>query len=471
MSLKRNLFEYICLLFLWELLIAVPSLFGQGLSPYMSSKSQGSEKIQSEYPAIAKIIGRGAVSRNEKKHQDTQSVYYGSGVYVAELNDLGIVITNWHVVCDSNSSIEVKFPSFTSEGRVLLADEVWDLAAIIIHKPPFVPIPISLEVPQPNDELWVAGYGQTPGLEDFRMSSGKVLQYMILGVRENLPAETIALGVGVRQGDSGGPVLNQYGELAGILWGSNGKETMSTFCLRLQAFLTQAQFQLISSDLPSDQIFEQLQNGNAIKKISKASTPAQTALQASGIYPISSIPVYLTGKKGSHARNPLNGGTIPSMKGIPMRHPPYPPIESPTLLAQRQVIERVSPEVYPENAPYIKKKEKNRSAIASHHPQSNKKIFQNVAHEKPVSDPIDRKENLPENAKKIKIPQMTKNSSDSVSKSDPVEEKTTKNKEEDNTQNLGFFGNKSHIQTIIVICMILFLFFNSVRFLYIAREK
>ncbi|MDO5581642.1 MAG: serine protease [Planctomycetia bacterium] len=469
MSLKRNLFGYISLLFLWGLMIGIPSVFGQELGSFTSSDSLNSGKIQSEYPAIAKIVGRGTVSHNEKKLQDTQSVYYGSGVYVAELNDLGIVITNWHVVCDSVSSIEVKFPSFSSEGRVLLADEVWDLAAIVIRKPPFVPIPISLEVPQPNDELWVAGYGQSSGLEDFRMSSGKVLRYMILGVRENLPAETIALGVGVRQGDSGGPVLNQYGELAGILWGSNGKETMSTFCLRLQAFLTQAQFQLINTNLASDQIFEQFRIGSG-KKISKASTPAQTALQASGIYPISSVPVYLTGKKVSSSRNPLNGGTIPSMKGIPMRHPPYPPIESPTLLAQRQVIQRESPEVYPEDAPYIKRGKNENILASAENIQTEESLFRNPSGNPRNSGSNPLKKDT-SNGQNIPIPQMAKNTTTSLDSSGDSPEKSSENKETKELPGLGFLGTKSNIQMIIVVCMILFLFFNSVRFLCIAREK
>ena len=369
------------------LIIACFTFFGTVFAAYPNSTP-----IQTQYPAIGKVVGRGEVEENDQGQ--IQTVYYGSGVYVAEMGELGILLTNWHVVNGSNGLLQINFPNFQSEGSVLLIDEVWDLTAIVIRRPPFLPFPISLEVPQIGDELWVAGYGQDAGLGGFQMSSGPVLCYSFLGTNDSLPGETLAIGCGVRHGDSGGPILNRYGELAGLLWGSEGLLTMGTFCLRLQAFLSQAQFQLFNRTQSANQFFTDARAGKIEpKRITMPSTPARNALVASGVFPISSRPVYSARRlppprltvpiyykpafksdvaetseptKAPNAGNDSLG--LPSKEttseGEPspeflqkrkeyleahrngFQMPPYPAVESPTLLAQRKTIGRRNPEVY-----------------------------------------------------------------------------------------------------------------------------
>lgn len=427
-----------------------------------------SSSVQSEYPAVGKIIGRGEITVKKDENKETLPVYFGTGCYVAELNDYGIVLTNWHVVSDSKS-IQVVFPDFCSDAVVLLADETWDIAALVIHKPPFLPIPISLEVPQIGDELWVGGYGPEAGLNDFVMHSGKVYQYMILEPEKDLPAETISIKTGVRQGDSGGPAFNKYGELAGILWGTNGEETMFTFCLRMQAFLTQAQFQLINADQDPNAFFASMSSGKKIKKIIKATTPAQTALQSSGIYPISTRPVYLS----SDSKKSLEGGTIPSVKGIPLRHPPFPALESPTLLAQREVIGRSHPEVYPEDTPFLKKRPQTsvytRNSAEQENPFKNvsQSVIQGNAPEKLKVSQTGQETEIVQN--KEGIASDDKKDSDAAKK----EIKNPEKKAEENQNEKSLFYNfkMNDIQLGIVIVLLLFLFFNSLRFLAIAGEK
>ena len=357
----------------------------------------GSRSVQRHYPAIAKVVGRGPVETNDEGQ--TQAVYYGSGVYVAEMGNFGLLLTNWHVVNGSQGLLRIDFPSFQSEGAVILVDEVWDLTAIVIRRPNFLPFPISLEVPQIGDELWVAGYGQDAGLGGFQMSSGPVLFYSFPGTNESLPGETLAIGCGVRHGDSGGPILNRYGELAGLLWGSDGTLTTGTFCLRVQAFLTQAQFQLMNRMTSANQFFADAGAGKIeAKRISMPATPASNALVASGVFPISTRPVYRTGNlptprktvpifykpavqlempetseaqsrpipnagtdsldlptketKGANGTDEPNLDFLDRRKEYLAAHqegftmPPYPAIESPTLLAQRETIGRKNPEVY-----------------------------------------------------------------------------------------------------------------------------
>ncbi len=477
-------------------------------SPFRSRPTTLSGPVQTEYPAIGKIVGRGNVTENKSNHQEMQWVYYGSGVYVAELNDFGVVITNWHVVSQSDNSIKVVFPNYTSEGVVLLADEVWDLAAVVIRRPSFLPIPISLEVPQVNDELWVGGYGPESGLDNFQLQAGKVLQYMTLGVREGLPVETIAIEAGVRQGDSGGPVLNKYGELAGILWGTIDGWTMCTFCLRLQAFLTQAQFQLINMADDADTFFRKRHGNTTTKTITQATTPAKTALQSAGIYPISTRPVYQTNMTAVNS-DILESSTIPSVKGIPPRHPPYPPIESPTLLAQRQIIGRDNPEVYPESTPYLKKKggtprfvgvsgnEKQVFLDVASNSRMNISAPQNISSTNVSTPNVSAPQNVSipktekglnkesaQNKVPIKVPQTAKTSSNDNSGSGSVEDASkaqTNDTDKDDNQSasnqeegpkeISPFFRLFNAKFIVVSIFLLFLFFNSLRFLSIASEK
>ena len=464
-------------------------------------------KVQTEYPAIGKIVGRGKTIMQHQKQ--IQSVYYGSGVYAAEVLDYGIVLTNWHVVSESEASIQVLFGNFSSEGFVLLADEVWDLAAIVIRKPPFLPLPISLEVPQLGEELWVAGYGQYAGLNGFRIQSGKVIRYMTLVARENLPAETISIDAGVRQGDSGGPILNRYGELAGLLWGSDGTVTMGTFSLRLQAFLTQAQFQLINQSQITIGFFEHPENRPAIRKIEMASTPARTALQASGIFPISTRPVYTSayssaGSNGSvNALYPGNSRSVSASLSTVLPkpgngRPPYPPMESPTLFAQRKAIGRNNPEVYPPEM-LAQQREMAKISQSSNNEDVNtvtqtsvslsggtdRSIFREVSIQSdPSRHSSSARQGNRHDGELARLEGSTSNESEpsgsmvlipdsggEESGRNPVPGPSDGSTEENGLNELAFKFQLNDIQTILVVSLIFFLFFNAARFLAIAGEK
>ena len=71
---------------------------------------------------------------------------YGSGTLIDVRDNYGLVITNWHVVRDSQGPVEVMFPSgFTSQARALKVDADWDLAALVIWRPPVQPVKIAIK--------------------------------------------------------------------------------------------------------------------------------------------------------------------------------------------------------------------------------------------------------------------------------------------------------------------------------------
>ena len=181
---------------------------------------------QTAHPAVVRVtaLERGGAS-------------LGSGVLVAVNPSHGLVITNWHVVRDAAGAILVSFPDgFTSGAVVLKTDHTWDLAALAIWRPNVQPTPIATEPARPGDILTIAGYGA----DSYRAVSGRCTEYLSPG--GNNPAEIVELNVAARQGDSGGPIFNTRGEVAGVLFGANdsfleGHYTMGSYCGRVRQFV------------------------------------------------------------------------------------------------------------------------------------------------------------------------------------------------------------------------------------------
>ena len=176
---------------------------------------------QKPHPAVVRIVAA-----------EQGGASLGSGVLVDVNRDQGLVLTNWHVVRDARSAVLVQFPDgFQTAGTVIRTDEAWDLAALVIWRPPVAPIPLAKSPPVPGDLLTIAGYGRGP----YRAQAGRCTEY--LSPATGYPKEFVELAASARQGDSGGPILNDRGELAGVLFGQNSGRTIGSCSTRLRVFL------------------------------------------------------------------------------------------------------------------------------------------------------------------------------------------------------------------------------------------
>jgi hypothetical protein len=101
----------------------------------------------------------------------------------------------------------------------------------VIWRPPIEPVRVSTVPPQPGDLLTIHGYGQG----QYRIATGRCTAYY--APKLNFPREMVELDVEARQGDSGGPILNQRGELAGVLFGAGQGTTIGSFAPRVESFL------------------------------------------------------------------------------------------------------------------------------------------------------------------------------------------------------------------------------------------
>jgi hypothetical protein len=177
------------------------------------------------HPAVVRIIA-----------PENDAISYGSGTLVAVTAHYGLVVTNWHVVRDATKTLFVDFPDgFHSPARLLKIDRDWDLAALAIWRPPVAPLTVATEAPRPGDHLTIAGYG--PGW--FRTQSGRCTQYVSPGEKHGF--EMVELEATARNGDSGGPIFNDRGEIAGVLFGSAFGRTTGSYCGRLRWFLAGVQ--------------------------------------------------------------------------------------------------------------------------------------------------------------------------------------------------------------------------------------
>jgi len=93
------------------------------------------------------------------------------------------------------------------------------------------PVRLSPRAPAPGETLSIAGYGSG----SYRAVSGRCTQYVAPGA--NFPFEMVELSAGARQGDSGGPIFNTSGQLAGVLFGESHGKTSGSVCGRVHQFL------------------------------------------------------------------------------------------------------------------------------------------------------------------------------------------------------------------------------------------
>ncbi len=166
---------------------------------------------------------------------ESDGIAHGSGTLVDVRERFGLIVTNWHVVRDATGPIHVVFSDgFRSAAQVLRVDRDWDLAALLIWRPRASPVPLATKAPQPGELLTIAGYGTG----NYRSVTGRCTQYVAPSDRH--PFEMVEVAARARQGDSGGPIFNASGELAGVLFGSGGGTTSGSYAGRVHQFLSTA---------------------------------------------------------------------------------------------------------------------------------------------------------------------------------------------------------------------------------------
>ena len=157
--------------------------------------------------------------------KDKEASSIGSGFIYAQDENFQYVITNHHVVDESDSFKVISYTGQVKEGVLLGPDSVFDLALLKVS--PFMDTKVStypnsdftlIENPSVGDEVYAIG---NPGNID---NQGTMTTGIVSGVDRNSLASSsfenadyaIQLDVALNPGNSGGPLFNMKGEVIGI---------------------------------------------------------------------------------------------------------------------------------------------------------------------------------------------------------------------------------------------------------------
>lgn len=251
---------------------------------------------QEPHPSVARIVA-----------PDEGGVSLGSGVLVDMNQSQGLVLTNWHVIRDTRSAVLVQFPDgFQSAGTVIRHDEAWDLAALVIWKPQATPIPLADQPPQVGELLTIAGFGRGA----YRSETGPCTDYLSPGT--GYAKEFVELSATARQGDSGGPILNADGKLAGVLFGQSDGRTIGSCSTRVKTFLasvgssgfTPRLGDLAAAPRPATIVPVQLQRPPSLVATAPTELPLQRSMHVVGYgmpSPTSGLPEAPVGMMPFHA--------------------------------------------------------------------------------------------------------------------------------------------------------------------------
>lgn len=152
----------------------------------------------------------------------------GSGVY---LGDRYVATAN-HVPEGTSGRGVVYFRDGTQIGCTVNGrDSQWDQCILTLDKehPTLPGVDIATTNPKVGDELYSAGFGQ-----GFRIFGGQVTSF---GGNGSGAFDWVHHQKSSVQGDSGGPIFNQTGQLVGCLWGGTGSETVGTTTSRFRLFI------------------------------------------------------------------------------------------------------------------------------------------------------------------------------------------------------------------------------------------
>ena len=175
-----------------------------------------SEQVyQAVLPSLVLIEAQSPNASDKSKPEES----LGSGVVV---DDAGDILTSLHVVA-SAADIQVTFADGTqSSAQVMTRQPENDIAVLRADQPPAQIVPATLGNPnslRPGDEAYAVGspfglYGSMSA----GIVSGLGRSFKPVGSNQELK-NLIQIDAAVNPGNSGGPLLNRYGQVVGIVVG------------------------------------------------------------------------------------------------------------------------------------------------------------------------------------------------------------------------------------------------------------
>ena len=206
-------------------------IFAAGIAPWSEAAvTGGAITVGVPSGAAAQVRPNPAVCRISNTIAG-DGTYWGTGTVVDVDRNAALILTCWHVFRPGTGQVGVCLGGRCAIGRLVTVDPAWDLAAVEVSAMGVRAVPIAGQSPRRGEQLTACGFGHGT----FRCAPGRLRGYVATetaGTRE-----TLEIAVAVRDGDSGGPVLNARGELVGVVWGSDRGITAATCVGPIRRFL------------------------------------------------------------------------------------------------------------------------------------------------------------------------------------------------------------------------------------------
>lgn len=163
------------------------------------------DKLNADMAGVANAVGRSLVQVRDRR------AGVGSGVIV---HSDGLIITNAHVV--GKGPLDIILPDGSNaRARLLALDEERDLAALAVDATGLTPVRLG-DSRRLRTGDWVLALGHPLGV------TGAAAAGIIIGTESErtespaIPREWIAVGMALRPGNSGGPLVDVDGRMVGV---------------------------------------------------------------------------------------------------------------------------------------------------------------------------------------------------------------------------------------------------------------
>ncbi|MGB8403601.1 MAG: acid resistance serine protease MarP [Mycobacterium sp.] len=173
-------------------------------------------------------LDKGSVVKIRGVAQSCQKVLEGSGFVVAPNR----VMSNAHVVAGSNS-VTVEVDGKTYDAKVVSYDPDADISILDVPNLPSQPLKFDMTESQSGTDVVVMGY---PGGGEFAATPARIREIIKLNGPDIYHTTTVTREVytirgNVRQGNSGGPLINRSGNVLGVVFGAAVDDADTGFVL------------------------------------------------------------------------------------------------------------------------------------------------------------------------------------------------------------------------------------------------
>jgi len=176
-------------------------------------------------------------------HAAGGQTYIGSGV-VVDYRGRQVILSVWHTFRAGSQQIDViSYAGKRLDATMAARDQAWDVVILLCKEalPDYAALRYG-SVAELGERMTSCGFGPGSGrdtkegrLGEFAANAGTVLRYGT--IRGGNASDLIVLSGVARQGDSGGPIFDGQGRVAGILSATDGSEVVGTQAGRIGVLL------------------------------------------------------------------------------------------------------------------------------------------------------------------------------------------------------------------------------------------